>query len=104
MHLNVLMASRFNPRKIYQIYKEQTFLRLLCSTTCLWRTLYRLWFYLKKMDKMQVTMKSRRLQQFSIYYEINKVKSENRVTIYLDGLCYDTHNTPSKGLKDELIN
>lgn len=104
-------------RKIYQMYEEQKVPTLLslsarlseddcdisCSTTTLWRTLRRLGFLFKKIDKRQVIMESHRLQQLRIQYleKINKARSENRTIIYLDETWYDTHDTPSKGWTDK---
>lgn len=104
-------------RKLYGMYAEQEVPTLSslsrrlsqdtdgdinCSTTTLWRTLRRLGFSFKKMDKRQVIMESQRLQRLRIEYleKISTARSENRTIIYLDETWYDTHDTPSKGWID----
>lgn len=104
-------------RNLYGMYAEQKVPTLLslsrrlsqktdgeinCSTTTLWRTLRRLGFLFKRIDKRQVIMESQRLQKLRIEYleKINTARSENRTIIYLDETWYDTHDTPSKGWVD----
>lgn len=102
--------------KIYKMYEEQIIPTLdslmdrlksdetgiNCKRTTLWKTLKRIGFQFKKIDKRQVIMESARLQKWKLEYlsKIKQYREEQRSIIYLDETWFDTHDTPSKGWVD----
>lgn len=103
-------------RKIYKMYEDQyvptldNLMKLLevdetnikCSRTTLWRYIQGMGFKFKKINKRQVLMESRRLQEWRGQYlrDITDYRIQERPIIYLDETWFDTHDTPTSGWDD----